>query len=84
MTVMTTCTKCGAECALGVNAISTSDGDVCDSCANVRRGFANTLLPDEREALKETLTEDLRLRRIAEFEEDFAAILIRNALEDAK
>lgn len=84
MTVQTKCIKCEAECILGINAVSTDEGDVCDRCANVRRGFAGTLLPEERAALKETLSEDLRQRRVREFEEDFTALLMTNALEDAK
>lgn len=84
MPVQTECVKCGEICVLGVNAISTDDGDVCDTCAGVHRGFANRLLPEERKALRETLSADIRARRVTEFEEDFTALMMARALEDAQ
>ena len=84
MPVSTECVKCGEICVLGVNAISTDDGDVCDSCAGVRRGFANRLLPEERKALRETLTADIRERHTKEFREDFTTLMMARALEDAQ
>lgn len=82
--IPTKCTRCGNACVLGVNAIEIDGNDVCDTCAHVKRGFANSLLPEEREALRETLSEDIRLRRIQEFKEDFTALLMKSALEDAQ
>lgn len=57
--VIDTCTQCGEECVLGVNAISTPKGTLCDDCGQVKRGFANMLLPEERQSLRETLNQDL-------------------------
>lgn len=57
--VIETCTKCGEEVVLGINAITTPQGTICDDCGQVKRGFANTLLPEERRELRRTLKQDL-------------------------
>jgi len=57
--VIEQCIKCGEECVLGINGISTPAGTVCDECTQVKRGFAYTLLPEEREDLRRTLKQDL-------------------------
>lgn len=57
--VIDLCIKCGEEVVLGINAITTPQGTVCDECSQVKRGFAYTLLPEEREELRSTLKQDL-------------------------
>jgi len=72
-----TCTKCGEECVLGVNAITEHGKTVCDSCSNVRRGFAGLLMPEERAELRRNLQEDLKLAT------GYTKQLMSKALEDA-
>lgn len=75
--VIDTCIKCGEECALGINAITTAGGTVCDECSQVKRGFAYTLLPEEREDLCRTLKQDLA-------EGTSHASLLKKALQDVE
>lgn len=77
-TVIDNCSKCGDECVLGINAIMDDGKVVCDECANVKRGFAGLLLPEERKALQETLQQDLR-----EYASTYRSELIK-ALEDTR
>ncbi len=77
-TKIDTCEKCGAECVLGVNAITEKGKIICDSCGQVKRGFAGRLLPEERKALKQTLKQDLTTAS-----NTFTRELMSKALEDA-
>lgn len=57
--VETKCTKCGGVCVLGVNAITTHAGDVCEDCSGVKRGFAGGLLVEDRRELVNSLKQSL-------------------------
>ncbi len=50
----------------------------------IHHGYANTLTPEERQALIETLTEDLSLQKREDLSSNFTAELMFCALEDAK
>lgn len=73
-----TCKKCGIEVVEGINAVPQGDEYVCEECAVVRHGFAETLSSNDRMELYESLQEDLRLRD----PNSFASLLMRKALED--
>ncbi len=46
----TKCTECERECTLGINAITTSQGDKCDKCANIVRGLGGFAFDEQRTA----------------------------------